>query len=127
MDAPATLLDDEPAKNTWFYQSLSWRVHDPDEALHIAATHRRHAAEARTCIPDVILNYQQQCVAAGAEQRAGNHDEIVAVCERHAARLRLKTAAARRATTTPAGPELSPAAHPRQPADASAGPTDQAE
>ena len=127
MDAPATLLDDEPAKDTWFYQSLSWRVHDPDEALHIAATHLRHAAEARACIPDVIRNHHQQCVAAGAEQPARNHDEIVAVCERHAARLRLKTDAARRATTAPAGPELSPAVHPRQPAGASAGPTDQAE
>lgn len=121
MDAPATLLDDEPAKDTWFHQSLSWRVHTVDEALHIAATQRRHAAEARARIPDPIRNYHQQCVAAGAEQRARNHDEIAAVCERHAARPKAQAHAARRAATAPDGPEPLDAACPRPAGSAGAG------
>lgn len=121
MDTQATHPDDEPAKNTWFYRSLVWRVHAVDEARHIASTQRRHAAEARACIPDVIRNHHQQSVAAGAEQRARNHDEIAAVCERHAARLEAKAHAARRATTAPASPGPAEAACPRMAECAGAG------
>ncbi len=79
--------DDEPERDTPFYKALHCRVHSPDEADHIAATHRRRAAEARDGIPAVTATYQDQCRAALLESRARNHDAIVAVCLRHAARL----------------------------------------
>lgn len=121
MDTRTTPLDHEPAKDTPFYQALLWRVHDPEEAVHIARTHRRHAAEARACIPDVIRNHQQQCVAAGVEQRARSHEEIAAVCERHAARLRLKAEARRRAAAAIISHGRSPASHPCPAADGGTG------
>jgi len=86
--ADETTAADEPAAATPFCKALRWRVHDPEEALSIAATHHRRAAEARSGIPDVIDNFLDRCKAAGLEQRACCHDEIAAVCERHAARLR---------------------------------------
>lgn len=79
--------DDEPAKDTPFCKALRCRVHTADEAFAIAATHRRHAAEARSGMPAVIGSHQDRCRATALEQRALNHDEIVAVCLRHAARL----------------------------------------
>ena len=80
--------DDEPEWDTPFYKALKWRVHSPDEADHIAATHRHKAAEARGGIPAMAATYQNQCRAAPLESRARNHDAIIAVCNRHAARLR---------------------------------------
>jgi len=88
MSTTETTIADEPAAATPFCKALRWRVHDPEEALSIAATHHRRAAEARSGIPDVIDNFLDRCKAAGLEQRACCHDEIAAVCERHAARLR---------------------------------------
>jgi len=79
--------DDEPARDTPFCKALRCRVHTADEAFAIAATHRRRAAEARSSMPAVIESHQDRCRATALEQRALNHDEIVAVCLRHAARL----------------------------------------
>ncbi len=87
MTAPTPTPDDEPAKDTPFYKALRCRVFDPDEARHIAATHRHKAAEARNGLPGTIESFQDRCRAAMLECRARNHDEIVAVCLRHAARL----------------------------------------
>ena len=67
--------------DTWFCKALRWRVFDPDEALGIAATHRRRAAEAR-------LRHE------GWEAQAGRHDQMAAICEAHAAVLRDAIAAA---------------------------------
>jgi len=50
-------------------------VFDPNEALGIAATHRRRAAEARLRHPDW-------------ETQAARHDQMVAICENHAVTLR---------------------------------------
>jgi len=86
--ATMTPAEDEPAKDTAFYKALCWRVRDPEEAVFIARTHRRRAAEARSGIPAVIEGYQDQCRAWGLEGVACRHDEIADVCERHAARLR---------------------------------------
>ncbi len=86
--ATITPAEDELAKDTAFYKALRWRVRDPEEALFIAGTHRRRAAEARSGVPAVIDGYQDQCRAWGLEGVACRHDEIAAVCERHAARLR---------------------------------------
>lgn len=83
--------DEEPAAGTRFYKALHWQVYDPEEALWIAATHRRRAAEARSGIPVIVDTYQRRCMAAGLEQRACREEEIAAVCERHAARLRAQS------------------------------------
>ncbi len=88
MSTTETAIADEPATTTPFCKALRWRVHDPEEALSIAATHHRRATEARSGIPDVIDNFLDRSRAVSLEQRACCHDEIAAVCERHAARLR---------------------------------------
>jgi len=67
-------------------------VHDPEEAVFVAGTHRRRAAEARSGIPAVIRNFQDDFRARDLESVACNHDEIVVVCERHEARLRAAAA-----------------------------------
>ena len=87
MSTAETTIADEPAAATPFCKALRWRVHDPAEALSIAATHRSRAADARSGIPAVIDGFLDRCKASGLEQRACCHDEIAAVCERHAARL----------------------------------------
>ena len=51
---------------TRFCASLRWRVHDPEETLLIAATHRRKAAALRD------------------RGLAAQHELIVSVCEQHA-------------------------------------------
>ncbi len=94
MTALTARPDDEPARDTPFYKALVCRVHHPDEALHIAATHRHRAAEARAGIPAEIETYQDQCRDALLNGRAENHDAIVAVCLRHAARLQARVRAA---------------------------------
>jgi len=99
--ADETTPADEPAAATPFCKALRWRVHDPEEALSIAATHHRRAAEARSGIPDVIDNFLDRCKAAGLEQRAYCHEEIAALCERHAARLRAQAHAHARAEGYP--------------------------
>ena len=87
MNTAETTIADEPAAATLFCKALRWRVHDPEEALSIAAKHRSRAAEARSGILPVTGNLLDRCVAAGLEQRAFRHEKIAAVCERHAARL----------------------------------------
>ena len=84
---------EEPERDTWFYRVLIWRVHDPDEALHIAITHRRLAAEARAATPASLDTFHEKCRARLFESRAWNHDQIVEVCGRHEARLRAAIAA----------------------------------
>lgn len=76
------MTDDSP-----FHKALRWRVHDPDEALAIAASHRRQATEARCAIPDPIHDFRAQSQAAGLRHRARCHDEIAEVCGRHAEEL----------------------------------------
>jgi hypothetical protein len=90
MSTAETTIADEPAAATPFCKALRWRVHGREEALSIAVTHRGRAADARSGIPDVIDNFLDRCKAASLEQRACRHDEIAAVCERHAARLRAR-------------------------------------
>lgn len=80
-------LANEPAKDTPFCIALRWRVHDLQEALSIAATHRARAAEARSGLPPAVGSFQARSRALGLETRAARHDEMAAVCERHAARL----------------------------------------
>ncbi len=75
---------------TPFYKALRSRVCGPEEALGIAATNRRHAAEARNAKPASIDDYRDHCHALRMEQRARRHDEIVTVCEQHAASLRAR-------------------------------------
>lgn len=87
MDTAETTIADEPAAATPFCKALRWRVHNAEEALSIAATHRGRAAEARSGIPPVTGSFLDRCVATSLEQRACRHEEIAAVCERHAARL----------------------------------------
>ena len=72
---------DPEIADTWFCKVLRWRVFDPDEALGIAETHRRRAAEAR-------LRH------AGWEAQAARHDQMAGICEAHAAALRDAIAAA---------------------------------
>lgn len=81
-DDVATLTEDTP-----FHRALRWRVHDPEEAMGLAASHRRQAAEARMCIPASIDSFRDRSRAAYLQQRAADHEEIAAVCERHAAEL----------------------------------------
>jgi len=87
---------DEPAKDTPFYKILRTWVRDPEEAVFVAATHRRRAAEARSGIPMVIRDFQDDSRARYLESVARNHDEIVAACERHEARLRAAAASTTR-------------------------------
>ena len=65
---------DPEIADTPFCKALRWRVHHSDEALVIAATHRRRAAEARLRQP-------------GWEVQATRHDQMAAICETHAAAL----------------------------------------
>ena len=87
MSGASSSLDDEPEDGTRFVHILRWRVHAPEEALGIAATHRRRAAEARQAIPAPIVSFRDRSVALGLEERAARHDAMAAACERHAARL----------------------------------------
>lgn len=87
MNTADTTIADEPAAAAPFCKALRWRVHDPEEALSIAATHRGRAAEARSGIPPVTSSFLDRCLAMSLEQRGCRHQEIAAVCERHAARL----------------------------------------
>jgi hypothetical protein len=74
--------------NTPFSKALRWRVHDPEEALGIAATHHRRAAEARARKPVTVDSFQDQSAAAWQDRRAAAHDAMAEACERHAATLR---------------------------------------
>jgi len=94
--ASGEAIGDEPAKDTAFYKILGTRAHDPEEAVFVARTHRRRAAEARSGIPMVIRDFQDDSRARYLESVARNHDEIVAVCERHEARLRAAAASTTR-------------------------------
>ena len=60
--------------DTWFCKALRWRVHDPAEALAVAATHRRRAAKERLRHP-------------GFEDQAARHEQMAGICEEHAAAL----------------------------------------
>jgi len=80
-----TIKDD--AATTPFGKALRWRVHDPEEALGIAATHRARAAEARAAVPGHIASFRTRSQALGLEMRANRHDEMAEVCEQHAASL----------------------------------------
>ena len=88
MSGASSVLDEEPEGNTRFVHILRWRVHAPEEALGIAATHRRRAAEARQAIPVPLESFHDHARALGLEQRAVRHDAMAEACERHAARLR---------------------------------------
>jgi len=65
---------DPEIADTPFCEALRWRVHDADEALGIAATHRGRAADARLRHP-------------GWKIQATCHDQMAAICEAHAAAL----------------------------------------
>jgi len=94
--ATTEAIDDEPAKDTVFCKTLRSRVHDPEEAVFVARTHRRRAAEARGGIPAVIRSFQDDSRARHLESVARNHDEIIAACERHETRLRVAAGGAAR-------------------------------
>ena len=68
--------------DTWFHKALKWRVHDPDEAAHIASTHHRRAAETRSR-------------GHGWEIQAQRHDDMASICEAHAAALQQEAGAVR--------------------------------
>ena len=65
---------DPEIADIWFCKALRWRVHDPDEARHIAASHRNHAIRFRSGHP-------------GWEPQAARHDQMAAICEEHATAL----------------------------------------
>lgn len=69
-----TNLTDPEIAYTPFCKALRWRVHDVDEALGIAATHRMRAADERLRHP-------------AWEIQATRHDQMAAICEAHAAAL----------------------------------------
>jgi hypothetical protein len=75
------------ATDTEFHKALRWRVHDPEESLWVAATHRARAAEARGAVPVGDASFRARSQALGLEARAKRHDELAAACERHAADL----------------------------------------
>ena len=75
------------AATTPFCKALRWRVHDPEEALWIAATHRARAGEARAAMPAHVASFPTHSQALGLEVRADRHDELAEACERHAASL----------------------------------------
>ena len=79
--------DDEPAQNSQCYRVLRAHVFNPEEALSLAVNHHWRAAEARHGIPDPIECHPDRCRANWFEGIALEHDQIAAVCERHAARL----------------------------------------
>ncbi len=87
----ATILDD--TADPPFCKALRWRVHDPEEALWIAATHRTRAREARGAIPARIDNFYDRSRVLGLEGRAASHDQLGAICEQHASNLRVAIAA----------------------------------
>lgn len=72
---------DPEIADTAFCKALRWRVHDPNEALNIAATHHSRATEVRLRGP-------------GWEIQAARHDQMAAICETHAAALVTATQAA---------------------------------
>ena len=89
---PTTLFAHETANgptadDTPFHRALRSRVYDVEEAMSLAASHRRQAAEARMSIPEAIDSLRDQSRALGLEQRAAKHEEIAVVCEQHAAEL----------------------------------------
>lgn len=94
MDICREQLDDEPAKDTHFYEVLRCWVGDPLDALRLAATHRTHADEIRRGKPAVIDSFQDRSRFLALESGAWHHEEVAAVCERHAARLQAADAAA---------------------------------
>jgi len=59
---------------TWFQRAIHHRVYCPHEALQIAASHHRHAAEKRARGPSF-------------ESQARLHDERARLCEAHAVTL----------------------------------------
>ena len=73
----------DPFWQTPFGKALRWRVHDPGEALRLAASHRRQAADARRCIPADAVNFRDRSRALGLESRARQHDQLAEVCEQH--------------------------------------------
>ena len=79
--------EDEPARNSQCYRVLRAHVFNPEEALSLAANHHWRAAEARRAIPDRIECHRDRCRANWFAGIALEHDQIAAVCERHAARL----------------------------------------
>ncbi len=87
----ARILDE--TADTPFCKALRWRVHDPEEALWIAATHRTRAREARSSAPANSDNFYDRSRALGLEGRAASHDQLAAICEQHAANLRVAIAA----------------------------------
>jgi hypothetical protein len=82
------MLNDTEVLASPFVKALRWRVYDPEEAFWIAASHRFHAAEARSAVPQSIECYRDQCLAANLESRAEVHEQLAAICEQHASRLR---------------------------------------
>lgn len=86
-----TPIVDEPHHDTWFYKALRWQVHNADDAMDLVSSHRAQAAKARAHILASTDCFHSSQTAALWEGRACNHDEVAAVCERHAARLRATT------------------------------------
>jgi hypothetical protein len=84
------------AATTPFCKALRWRVHDPEEALWIAATHRARAAEARAAVPGHVASFRTRSQALGLEMRANRYDEMAAACERHAGSLQASITARNR-------------------------------
>lgn len=68
---------------TPFCKALRWRVYDPEEALHIATTHHRRAAELQS------------------RGLAAPHELLAQVCEQHAADLTQAASLRARLATTP--------------------------
>lgn len=87
----AAILDE--TADTPFCKALRWRVHDPEEALWIAATHRTRAREARSAISARIDNFSDRSRALDLQGGAASHDQMAAICEQHAANLRIAIAA----------------------------------
>lgn len=73
MSSEPTVITADTAA-TRFCTSLRWRVHDPEEALSIAATHRRKAA----ALQDRGLADQHGLIATICEQHAENLTEAAA-------------------------------------------------
>ena len=70
----ATPLADEH-RETRFVKAVRWRIHDPEEAEHVARSHDGHAARVRGHAP---------AMRGEAEQ----HDLMAAICREHAQALR---------------------------------------
>ena len=87
MSMTCTTTAADPSYDTHFYKVLRWRVHNPEEALALANSHRAQAADARASKPVSIDSFYDQSRDAGCESRASTHDEMADICERHAANL----------------------------------------